>query len=172
MRGCNVDMSAKLRPITPLDLSKYKRPEIPKNRRVSWRVSWYVINVIFFQSALFGLLPSKMKAILLRFFGAEVGRGFVCKPRVSIKYPWFLRIGDHVWLGEKVWIDNTCEVAIGSNVCISQGVYVCTGNHDWNDKNFAYFGNSVEIGDGVWITAFQFIRPGTNIPSYHAYLDA
>ena len=64
-----------------------------------------------------------------------------------------------------VWIDNHCKVKIGSNVFISQGAYIFTGNHDWNDPAFAFVCKPVEIGDGVWVTAFQMIGPGTTVPS-------
>lgn len=145
------------------DLGAFKRVPIEGNRSFAWRACWYLVNALFFQSAVFGLIPYGLKATLLRVFGAKVGRGFVCKPRVSIKYPWFLEIGDNVWLGEMVWIDNLCRVTIGSNVCISQGSYLFTGNHDWSDPGFAAFFEPIAIGDGVWVTAFQRIGPGRRI---------
>ena len=151
------------RRIAPLDLRRFKRPKLPGNRSFAWRAAWYLVNALFFQGAILGLIPYRAKAMLLRAFGAKVGTGLVCKPRVSIKYPWFLELGDHVWLGEMVWIDNPCRVTIGSNVCISQGAYIFTGNHDWSDPAFAYFGEPIEIGDGVWVTAFQRIGPGQRI---------
>jgi putative colanic acid biosynthesis acetyltransferase WcaF len=157
----------KHRQIAHLDLAKFERPTIPGNRNLCWRVAWYMTNALLFQSAILALLPSSAKAWLLRAFGAQVGVGLVCKPRVTIKYPWFLEIGSHVWLGEGVWIDNHCEVRIGSNVCISQGAYVFTGNHDWNDPRFRFFCKPIEIGDSVWITAFQRVGPGTKIPESH-----
>jgi acetyltransferase-like isoleucine patch superfamily enzyme len=58
------------------------------------------------------------------------------KPSVNIKYPWLLEVGDHVWIGEEVWIDNLAKVRIGSNVCISQGAMLLTGNHDFTKSTF------------------------------------
>ena len=146
------------------DLSRFERPDIPGNRNLVWRMVWYLVNATLFQGAILGLLPGRAKAAILRLFGARVGRGFVCKPRVSIKYPWFLEIGDHVWLGELVWIDNHTNVRIGSHVCISQGAYIFTGNHDWNDPRFRFFCKPVTIGDGAWIGAFTRLGPGTTVP--------
>ena len=147
-----------------LDLASFARPVIPGNRGVAWRAAWYVTCALFFQSPLLGLLPSGLKAALLRAFGARVGRGFVCKPRVTIKSPWFLSVGDSVWIGETVWIDNHCAVTIGSNACISQGVCIFTGNHDWNDPCFAFRCKPIAIGNCVWVTAFQRLGPGTTVP--------
>ena len=125
------------RRITGVDLARYAEPVIPGNRSVAWRIAWHLVSALVFQSAL--VLPSRWKAAVLRCFGARIGRGLVIKPRVSVKYPWFLELGDHVWLGEGVWIDNHTTVAVGSHVCISQGAYLFTGNHDWNDPLFRFF---------------------------------
>ena len=109
--------------------------------------------------------------MILRAFGSRLGKGIVYKPRLNIKYPWFLEIGDHSWIGEGVWIDNLCQVKIGRNVCVSQGVSILTGSHDWKRSSFPFFSQPVTVGDGVWITAFRVIRPGTNIPESVAVLD-
>ena len=159
------------RKIAPLDLGRFRRPLIEGNRGLAWRVAWYLVNALLFQGAILGLIPSSMKAMILRAFGAKVGSGFVCKPRVTIKYPWFLEIGDNVWLGEMVWIDDLCRVTIGSNVCISQGTYIFTGNHDWTDPTFPFFCEPVVIGDGVWVTAFQRIGPGRRIEPHTLVAD-
>jgi putative colanic acid biosynthesis acetyltransferase WcaF len=155
----------RLRQIAEIDLARFRRPEIPGNRNILWRVSWYLVNSLLFRSAVFGLLPSDVKSAVLRLFGARVGRGLVCKPRVNIKYPWFLSIGDHVWLGEELWIDNLCEVSIGSNVCLSQGVRLFTGSHDWSAPEFPFFARPIQVNDGVWVTAFCILRPGVTVPS-------
>jgi len=122
------------------------------------RVCWYFINVFIFQS---WLLPfSSVKALLLRIFGARVGVGLVIKPRVNIKHPWRLIIGDHVWIGEDVWIDNLVTVHIGSNVCLSQGALVLTGSHDYSDPSFRLTLGEVNLEDGAWVAARSMVCPG------------
>lgn len=147
-----------------MDLSAYQRPDIPGNRNIAWRAAWYLVGALLFQGAILSLIPSAWKAAILRAFGAKVGKGLVCKPRVTIKYPWFLELGDHVWLGERVWIDQHCAVRIGSHVCISQGAYLFTGNHDWNEPRFRFRHAPIAIGDGCWIGAFALVPPGSVIP--------
>jgi putative colanic acid biosynthesis acetyltransferase WcaF len=105
----------------------------------------------------------RVKAYILRLFGASIGRSLVIKPGVHIKYPWRLSIGDYVWLGERAWIDNLADVKIGDNVCLSQGVYICTGNHDWSDPHMGLITKPVTIGAGAWIAAFAKVGPGVRI---------
>jgi putative colanic acid biosynthesis acetyltransferase WcaF len=154
----------KSRKIKGHDLSTYLRPQIPGNRNAAWRTAWYFVNALFFQSTILALIPSSWKAAILRAFGARVGKGFVCMPRVTIKYPWFLEIGDNVWLGTLAWIDNHTMVKIGNNVCVSQKAYLMTGNHDWNDPTFAFFCKHIEIGEACWIGAGALLPPGTSLP--------
>jgi putative colanic acid biosynthesis acetyltransferase WcaF len=110
------------------------------------------------------LLPSSaIRRFLLRCFGAKIERGVVLKPGIRIKYPWRLSIGAHTWIGEDVWIDNLVEVAVGANVCISQGAYLFTGNHDWADQAFGLVVRPVVVEDGAWIGARAIICPGVTI---------
>ena len=86
----------------------------------SWlkRALWYYINTFFFNSS----FPFyTIKFFLLHLFGAKIGKNVVIKPKVNIKYPWKLTIGDNCWIGEEVWIDNLSEVIMGESVTLSQG---------------------------------------------------
>lgn len=159
----------KIRKIKQLDLNTFEKPYIPDNKSLLVRSSWYLVNAVFFNSS-FALLPSGIKSLILKVYGASVGKNIVIKPRVNIKYPWKLTIGSHVWLGEMVWIDNQCSVTIGSNVCISQGAYIFTGNHNWNKSSFDFFCKPVNISSSTWITAFTVIGPGSNIEENTAVL--
>jgi len=67
--------------------------------------------MLFFKTLL--PFPSGMKVKLLRLFGADVDQGVVIKPNVNIKYPWFLKIGSDVWIGEGVWIGAKAIVCPG-----------------------------------------------------------
>jgi putative colanic acid biosynthesis acetyltransferase WcaF len=104
--------------------------------------------------------------LLLKLFGAKIVSNFYIKPKVNIKYPWFLKIDDDVSIGENVWIDNLCEVIIGNSVCISQGACILTGNHNYNDKNFELMLGSVILEEGVWIGAKSIVCPGVTCKSH------
>ena len=100
---------------------------------------------------------------MLRMFGATLGQGLVLRPGLRVKYPWRLSVGDHTWLGEDCWIDNLAEVTIGSNVCVSQGAYLCTGNHDWSDAAFSLMVQPITLRDGCWVGARAVICPGVTL---------
>lgn len=128
------------------------------------RALWYCVNGLIFHSWLFPC--SVMKCAILRWFGAKVGRNVVMKPRINIKYPWFLDIGDYVWLGEGVWIDNLAMVRIKDNVCISQGAYLLTGNHDYTDASFQLIVKGISLEKGVWVGAMSVVCPGVSMAEH------
>jgi putative colanic acid biosynthesis acetyltransferase WcaF len=144
-----------------VDLGSFDNPEYNPGRGLVVRTLWYYVSVFIFES---GWLPvSGFKCRLLRLFGARIGRGVSIKPQVRIKYPWRLSIGDHCWIGQETWIDNIADVTIGSNVCISQLAYLCTGSHDYRRKSFDLISKPITIGDGAWIGARALILPGVTI---------
>lgn len=133
------------------------------------RALWFIVNGICFKSS---FLPFyDLKCELLRAFGAKVGTGVIIKPNVNIKYPWFLKIGNHVWIGEQVWIDNLGEVVISDNVCLSQGCLLVSGNHDYTKASFDLIIKPVVLEEGVWIGARAIVCGGT-VARDHAVLTA
>ncbi len=119
---------------------------------------WYVTNILIMRNPFIPI--STIKCSVLRMFGAKIGQNIVIKPRVNIKYPWFLSIGDNTWIGEDVWIDNLATVSIGKNVCLSQGAMILCGSHDYTRSNFDLVVKSVIIEDGVWIAAQATVSQG------------
>jgi putative colanic acid biosynthesis acetyltransferase WcaF len=128
------------------------------------RLIWYILNAIVFRSSV--PFPKGIKTLFLRAFGAKIGRDVLVKPRINIKYPWFLEIGDSTWIGEGVWIDNLGLVKIGKHVCLSQGAYLCTGNHDYKKTTFDLILGPITIEDGVWVGARAVIGPGVTLKSH------
>jgi putative colanic acid biosynthesis acetyltransferase WcaF len=133
------------------------------------RLLWLVLNRIFMQTAF--PWPSLVKTRVLRMFGASVGRAVVLKPRLNIKYPWNLDIGDHSWIGEDVWIDSLGRVTIGSHVCVSQGAMLETGNHDWSTAGFDLVIRSIVVEDGAWVAVRALLLPGARLRC-HSVLGA
>lgn len=125
------------------------------------QAAWFFIGLPLLRSA---LIPfSGFRVRLLRWFGARVGQGVVIKPGVRVKYPWKLTLGPDCWLGEDCWIDNLENVEVGPDACISQGAYLCTGNHDWSDPAFGLIVKPIRLAAGAWIGARCFVAPGVTL---------
>jgi putative colanic acid biosynthesis acetyltransferase WcaF len=146
-----------------IDLSIYNNSSytrgVPRWKEVMW---WLCRSLLF---APWFPVPSPFKVMVLRIFGAKVGRGVVIRSRVNITMPWRLDIGDHVWIGDEVCILSLAPVRIGNHVCVSQRAFICTGNHDFRKETFDLITAPVDIGDSCWIAACAFVGPGAVIPS-------
>jgi len=143
---------------TETDLSAYDNSSYHPGGSNLKRLLWYYVNIIFFKSPVIPV--SSLKCILLRSFGARIGKGVIIKPSVNIKYPWRLQIGDHTWIGEHAWIDNLDEVVIGRNCCVSQGAMLLCGNHNFRKATFDLMTGPVTLHDGAWIGAHAVVCPG------------
>jgi putative colanic acid biosynthesis acetyltransferase WcaF len=93
-----------------------------------------------------------------------VGRGVVIRSRVNVTFPWRFECGDHVWIGDEVLILSLDRVTIGSQVCISQRAFLCTGTHAFERDSFDLVTRPIVIGDGCWIAAGAMVMPGAEIP--------
>jgi putative colanic acid biosynthesis acetyltransferase WcaF len=106
---------------------------------------------------------STFKVFILRLFGAKIGKSVNIKPKVNIKYPWKLAIGDYTWIGENVWIDNLENVTIGESCCLSQGAMILCGNHNHSKSTFDLIVKPVVIEDGAWVGAQAVVCPGVTL---------
>ena len=140
------------------DNSWYKPGSIIK------RSLWLLVNALFFNHSL--AVFNTFKIVVLKLFGAKIGIDVLIKPSVNIKYPWFLIIGNHVWIGENVWIDNLTTVSIGNNVCISQGAMLLTGNHNYTKPTFDLIIGEITLEDGVWLGSQSVVCPGITCHSH------
>ena len=146
------------------DLSAYNNASFDTGRSFIIRSCWFLVNALLVQCS---WNPSSgIRVFLLRLFGAQIGKGVVIKPSVNIKFPWKLQVGDHVWIGEKVWIDNLAPVTIASHVCLSQEAFLLTGNHDYKAASFDLITQPIILDEGVWIGARAVVCPGVTCGSH------
>ena len=151
-----------------VDLSQYDNSWYKPGGSILSRLLWYCINAAFFNS----FFPFySVKVLLLRIFGAKIGSGVVIKPRVNIKYPWNITIGDHSWIGENAWLDSLGKISMGANCCLSQGAMLICGNHDYTKPTFDLMVKDIVLEDGVWIGAGSLVCSGVTCRS-HAVLSA
>ena len=145
----------------PVQLSNFRNDAYSPGRSRMVLAIWFFLGSPLVRCSL--IPSSKLRSWILRLFGARIGRHVVLKPGIRVKYPWRLSVGDNSWVGEDCWLDNLEQTSIGENVCISQGAYLCTGNHDWTDRSFGLIVKPIRLLDGAWVGAKCVIGPGVEL---------
>lgn len=152
-----------------VDLSRFNNTDFPKGAGAVKMTLWYFTNALFFLNPLFPF--RSVKPGLLRLFGARVGKGVVIHPGVNIKYPWKLTIGDHVWIGQRAWLDNIDQLVIRDHVVISQGAMIIQGSHNYKKVDYPTMSGPVLLEEGSWVGAGAMVMLGVTLKS-HSVLSA
>ena len=143
-----------------IDLSKYDYSFGLRNKikRLIWNIAYW----IFFRP--FNLLLFKSwRAIVLRFFGAKIGKGAIIYASTRIWAPWNLEVGDFSVIGPQVDCYNQGKITVGNQTNISQKSYLCASSHDFTVSNFPLILCPIIIKDQVWIAADAFVGPNVCI---------
>ena len=146
-----------------MDLSIFNNSDFDRGASLLKEALWVFARGLFFQNPI--PWPSELRVALLRAFDAKIGNSVVIRTNVNISFPWRLSIGDHVWIGEDVGILSLAQVTIGSDVCISQRAYLCTGSHDYRRDDFRLVTRPIVVHNSSWIAAMAFVGPGVEIGS-------
>ena len=133
---------------------KYSRSELVR------RVLWGAGKVLFRFSP---RIAFGWRRLILRMFGAKVGRDVNIYQTAQIYFPWNLDIGDWSSIGENALIYNLGPVTIGQRVTISQRSHLCAGTHDYRRRELPLLKPPIEIADDAWICADAFVGPGIRI---------
>lgn len=125
------------------------------------RVIWMLIGRPLFKMSFHNWY--RFRALLLRLFGARIGRRVSIRPSAHIEIPWLLEIGDDVTIGDYAILYSLAPIRIGNRSIISQYAHLCAGTHDYTDHTFRLVRQPITIGDDVWIGADVFVGPGVTI---------
>ena len=143
------------------DLSRFTVPAGFRGRP-GWFVQlWWLVDALLFRCS-----PQIMygwRRSLLRLFGAQVGEGAIIRPSVRVTYPWKVSIGDHAWIGDDVTLYSLGQIDIGAHSVVSQKSYVCAGDHDHLQPDFAIRSPRIWIGSQVRVASDVFFGPGVTI---------
>lgn len=147
------------------DINKTELPEYTtrfsfKNKlyRLIWNITYYILFRPFIGNAF-----NRWRILLLKLFGAKIGKGSVIYSTAKIWYPKNLAIGQRTCIGPKVFCYNPQQITIGNKVTISQNSYLCGGSHDINDLALGFISAPIVIKDFSWVCANCFIMMGTTI---------
>jgi putative colanic acid biosynthesis acetyltransferase WcaF len=122
---------------------------------------WWIV-----QETLFAWSPQifyQWRVMLLRLFGAKIGKHVKIRSSVTVTYPWLVSIGDYSWIGDDCVLYSLGNISIGKHVALAHQVYVNTGGHEYRKKTFDIFSKPVLIEDECWITNDVYIAPGVTI---------
>ncbi|MDD5260480.1 MAG: WcaF family extracellular polysaccharide biosynthesis acetyltransferase [Methylacidiphilales bacterium] len=144
-----------------MQLNRYDNSAFDRGAGRLKEAFWILCKCLFFQNPF--PWPSFLRVFFLRLFGAKIGKGMVIRSGANITFPWRFKAGDHVWIGEDACILSLAEVVLGSNVCVSQRAYLCTGSHNFRKGTFDLITRPIRIEDSVWIAAQAFVGPGVTI---------
>jgi putative colanic acid biosynthesis acetyltransferase WcaF len=140
---------------------RHPNPEgYDKGRGRLWQASWFATQNLLWATWWF---PRRLRPMVLRAFGAEVGTNVFIRHRVRVLWPWKLSVGSDCLIGEDVWLLNLEPIVIGSDVCLSQGAFLCTGSHDHRSADFAYDNGPITVHDGSWVAAQALVLRGVTL---------
>jgi putative colanic acid biosynthesis acetyltransferase WcaF len=146
------------------DLSDFDNSDFDRGASRAKEAAW-----ILTRSAIFERGPIPLDGLRLRLlaaFGATIRGTGICRRGVRVTFPWRLELGENTWIGEDAWLLNLAPIRIGSNVCISQRAFLCTGNHDWSHHALPLVTAPITVEDGAWVGASAFVGPGVTIGSH------
>ncbi len=132
-------------------------------REKAARAVWMLLGKPVFRASFHNWY--RFRALLLRAFGARVGRGVAIRPSVNIEVPWHLEIDDDATVGDHAILYSLGRIRIGKRSIISQYAHLCAGTHDYTDHTFRLIRAPITVGDDVWIGADAFIGPGVTVGS-------
>lgn len=124
------------------------------------RIMWSLVLPLFRWSPRRAFI---WRAMLLRLFGAKIGRRVHIYPTVRVYIPWNLQIGNDSCLAEWTLIYNLGTVKIGERVTVSHEVQICAGTHDYRRRDFPLVRSTVNVGDDSWICTRAWLGPNVNI---------
>ena len=129
-----------------------------KIRRAVWNTTYYLLFRPF-------ALPffNSWRILLLKIFGAKIGKKCQIKSSAKIWAPWNIILGNFVALGQKTELYSVNIITIGDKVTISQKSFICTASHDISQINKPLMTKPITINSYSWIAADAFVGPGVTI---------
>lgn len=109
------------------------------------------------------LLGDRVRVEAWKCLGLVAGRRTELGPRVTIRFPENVTIGDSSKIGGDVLIDAWAGVRLGSSLIVNDEVKILTGSHYIDSPTFEGFGKPISIGDHVWLPHRIIVMPGVTI---------
>jgi putative colanic acid biosynthesis acetyltransferase WcaF len=142
-------------------LDLYNQESYSRGRSNLVVLLWWFVQGTLFRFSLHQMYS--WRSMLLRLFGAEIGKNVKIRPSAKFTYPWKVAIDDFSWVGDFVEFYSLDTITVGKHCVISQNSYLCTGSHDLTDIHFGLITKPILIKDGVWVASDVFVYPGVTL---------
>ncbi|MXO71636.1 putative colanic acid biosynthesis acetyltransferase [Altererythrobacter buctensis] len=103
------------------------------------------------------------RRLLLRLFGAKVGKGALAYPSAVIWAPWNLSLGPGSTLGDGVDCYNVAHVRLGAGAVASQRAYLCTASRNIDAPGKPLMTAPIVLADHSWVAAEAYLAPGVTV---------
>jgi maltose O-acetyltransferase len=111
-------------------------------------------------------LSGNIRASVLRWMGAKVGKNCFIRGSLSVQEEFDFEIGDNVFINAGCTLDGSAKITIDDNVQFGYNVTLCTGGHAIGPETCRageHKAQPILIGAGSWIGANAMILPGVEI---------
>lgn len=100
------------------------------------------------------------RCLLLRLFGAKIGRNVRAYQSARIWAPWNLEMADGSCLGD--FVDCYCvdRISLGERATVSQYSFLCSASRDYTRRSMPLVTAPITIGADAWVAADVFVGPG------------
>lgn len=126
--------------------------------RMLWGICWVLLFRPFITPFFQG-----WRSMILRVFGAKIGKLVTIHSTVKIWAPWNLVMEDNSCLAHHVDCYNVDKVTIKKDATVSQYVFLCTASHDIESKEHELITKPIVVGEHAWIGARAFIGLGVTV---------
>jgi len=125
------------------------------------RVLWAIIYAMLFRTS--PRMCYGWRRLLLRMFGARIGRNARIHQSVRVWAPWNLTVGDEASIAHGVDCYCVDQLRIGDHATVSQEALLCTASHDISDPCMRLITAPIVIAPQAWVCARAFVSPGVTV---------
>lgn len=125
------------------------------------RVLWSIVYAVFFRTS--PRLCYGWRRMLLRLFGAKIGRNARIHQSVRVWAPWNLTVGDEASIASGVDCYCVDRLSVGDHATVSQDTMLCTATHDICDPCMKLITSPIVISPQAWVCARAFVSPGVTV---------
>lgn len=126
------------------------------------RLSWQIARALFFVPFP-GPAFKRWRILILRVFGATIGRGCRVDSSCRIWWPGNLTMGNYACLAGSVDCYNVASITIGDYATVSQRAFLCSASHATDTLAHTLISAPISIEPHAWVCAETFLGPGVTV---------